>query len=553
MFHIKNNKPVELEPFVQDTLKNQFDPLKLVQETLVDPLMVPLFPTHGVQLTESGHSITERDVVDGILECCKDTLNPQAENAVKSLYHEALVSYPAKCISNVKSLFAVQAGTAANLPEPNPPMVVYLPNTDIIPICRRFLAGTADYNTLFATFAYYANPTTLGFYFTNEQCFEDFKTFMSQNTATFQNVLPPATVQLCNQFQQTKLNQLTESLLLRNNDTDEVQPFSFARFLVNQLMQYTKQVSSGEFGVFPFDIGELICPKTIVFINIEEHARATGSKVANEWKIINQSLENKTPMVSINQLQKLTATTRNMYNIAKMAATTLSNAQYHQAMRSANVPFRKTPPTQIDISRLILKIMKKMETVNKSMNAYKTLKTTFQKPNRRDPDDFNKKGVTISTQYKPDIHVYLDTSGSITERNYQDAIKALIAMAKKMNVNIYFNSFSHVLSQGVKLHIAGKSVGAIYKEFKKIPKVDGGTDYTLVWNYIERSKQRQRELSILMTDFAYYAPNRHINHPKNLYYIPVSNVDWRSLRHYAEGFVQSIEPNVPGIRRHILM
>ena len=70
-----------------------------------------------------------------------------------------------------------------------------------------------------------------------------------------------------------------------------------------------------------------------------------------------------------------------------------------------------------------------------------------RKANRRDPDDYNKPGRITSVEYMPDLHVYVDTSGSISEANYQEAVLLLIRIAKKLNVNLYFNSFSHILSQ----------------------------------------------------------------------------------------------------------
>ena len=39
------------------------------------------------------------------------------------------------------------------------------------------------------------------------------------------------------------------------------------------------------------------------------------------------------------------------------------------------------------------------------------------------------KGKQTGIRFRPDIHVYLDCSGSISERNYQDAIKSLIKLA----------------------------------------------------------------------------------------------------------------------------
>ena len=547
---IQNNKPVEISPIVHDKVNKTFDPLALLQECMVEPLKTPLFPKHPVQIKNGNSNMSDDDIINLILKCCDITVDLAAESDAKELYSQALISYPKSGILNFKSVFAVQSGTTAKLPEPSA-TVVYTPAQDIIPISRKFLAGNCDYHTLFATFAYYAKPNTLGFYFANAQAFEDFKTYFGQNVAPLTTVAPIRTQQLIADFTQVTLNELTESLILRNTDADENDPLSFARIIVSQLMNYTNAVSDAEFGVMPFDLSELIRPKTIVFVNIEQHSRASSTKVAEEWKLINTSLQNKTPMVSINKLTKLTATQRNIKKIQGMAATALSN-QSQGVGRSANVAFRKTAPNSVDLSRLIKKIMDKMTFVNKSMNSYKCVKSTFARPNRRDPHDFNKAGKTISTKYKPDIHLYIDTSGSISEENYQDAVKACIYMAKKLNVNLYFNSFSHVLSQAAKLNTKDKSIKAIYREFQRIPKVSGGTDYTLVWDYINRSKQRKREISILMTDFEFSAPNQHIDHPKNLYYIPCSHMNWSSICYWAEHFIRSMEPQTPGIRKHVL-
>lgn len=49
----------------------------------------------------------------------------------------------------------------------------------------------------------------------------------------------------------------------------------------------------------------------------------------------------------------------------------------------------------------------------------------------------------------------------------------LIKMAKKLNVNFYFNSFYHCLSASTHLTVKDRSVNAIYKSFEKVPKVTG--------------------------------------------------------------------------------
>ena len=548
--NITNQKPSDLGFIVNDAINKDFDAPQLIQETLIDPVTQGLNPTKPVQIKIDGVMITENDIIDLWLSCCQDTVDIQSEDTIKAVYSKMLIHYTKPSNLSAKRILAIQSGNMAKLPEPSA-TIIYTPAVDIIPTARKFLASQAGYHEWFAVLAYYANPQVLGFYFADESAFDEFKTYFASEVAQLSTALSIETVQLCTDFQNLKLDGLTESLLLRNDDDENNHPFSFARLLVNRLMDYTTKVSNTQFSVLPFDIGELICPKSVVFVNIDKHAKATNRQVAEEWKLINQSVASKPSMVSLNQLTKLTAMQRNLKKIASLAANAMTNKNY-AAIRAKQVAFKRTPPNTFDMARLIKKIMDKMAFVNKSMNTYRKVKTTFARPNRREPDNFNKQGKMVSTKYKPDIHLYIDTSGSISEENYQDAVKACITMAKKLNVNLYFNSFSHMLSQCAKLHTKDKSVSAIYKEFQRLPKVTGGTNYDNIWQYIMESKERQREISILMTDFEYDVPNKHIDHPKNLYYMPMSHMDWDRMVHFAKQFSKSFIGQVPDIRNHIL-
>ena len=177
------------------------------------------------------------------------------------------------------------------------------------------------------------------------------------------------------------------------------------------------------------------------------------------------------------------------------------------------------------------------------------------KSNRRNPDNYNLPGRGISLQYKPDIHIYLDTSASISEENYKNAIITCITMAKKLNVNLYFNSFSDVISESTRLKIKGKTIGEIYRQFQNVPKVSGGTSFELVWQYIMQSARRKREISLMITDFAYYPPDERPAYPAKLYYAPIdtSKASWPYVKEAAEEFCQSMYHIEPNICRYILM
>jgi uncharacterized protein with von Willebrand factor type A (vWA) domain len=201
----------------------------------------------------------------------------------------------------------------------------------------------------------------------------------------------------------------------------------------------------------------------------------------------------------------------------------------------------------------VIKTLHKMKDVTRSENIYKTPYMTFAKASRRHPDDFNIMGKSMQNHYHPDIHLYIDTSGSISEENYESMVKACIALAQKLNINMYFNSFSHVMSTTTKLHIRDRSKRDIYREFERVPKVSGGTDYEQIWRYINASNKRKQEFSLIISDFEWSPSSRPIEHPKNLYYMPCLNMDWDYMCRCAENFGKSMVRIEPGIRNRILM
>lgn len=551
--NIVNQKPVVLAPEYTDQIKKDLDVKDLLKQAVVNPLFTPLIPNQPVTMTANGTSYDADSIADLMSRCCGDVLDVMAEQSVKTILGQTMVNYNPNTNLGVIEMFPVQSGTAAKLPEPDGSSVIYTPATDVIPIARQFLAGTGSYDSFFASLAYYARPETLGFYFVNELAFDSFIQWFTQQMSMLSTVLTPDVNKLASDFMQLKLPGLTESLILRNTDGESDEPLSFARLIINLLMQYTNVAGPAEYGVLPFNLRELVYPHTIVFVNVERHSRATAKQVSDEWKIINNALQNKNrpKMISNNSLRRLTAVQRSLQRIASMAANAATN-QGAMAARAANFRFSKNRPTIVDTTRTIRKILSKMTVQGMTMNVYKSSKPSFAKPNRRDPDDYNKQGKVVSTKYQPDIHLYIDTSGSISERDYEDAVKACIAMAKKLNINMYFNSFSHVMSQTTRLHLEGKSKAAIYKEFQKVPKVNGGTDYEQIWNFINRSKKRVRELSIIISDFQWTARSAYVRHPKNLYYIPCSTLSWDDIVRNADSFCKSAVHNDPGIRARVL-
>jgi hypothetical protein len=545
-----NQQPVILNSRCFDSLADAFDPYESVKEHIVKPLYTPLTPSTPVTITDGNNVITEDYITNLLFECSGDNINVDAEAKTKEILSQTLIYYDNAL--PVQDVYAVQYAKKSNMLLPSQ-RVIYTPS-DMIDAAKQLLSGQLTPEGFFVTTAFYSRIHSLAFYFTNDAAWTEFKTWFANEIAQIQNLLSPETTQLCQDLQTIKLNHLTESFVLRDDDGQNNEPYSFARLFVFYLTLYEQVCRQNNMplhtvGQMPLSFAETLCPRTIIIVNVEMHAHALPAQIKGEWDMIKASMVMKPKVLGRNQLTKLTS-------VARMAQkmTGMCNSQRNNAFkRSAIIKFRKTRMTSVDLYKYIMRIYKHAVFVQNSENAVKSKKMTYQKPSRREPDNIDKQGIATRISYKPDLHVYLDCSGSISEREYQDAIKACIKLAKKMNVDFYFNSFSDVMSASTKLHVANRTPKQVYNEFKNTPKVAGGTDYEQIWHYINRSNKLGREVSIVVTDFGYLAPNHYVKHPKFLYYAPISVSNWQGIIKEAERFCKSMLGICPDIRKKILM
>jgi hypothetical protein len=355
-------------------------------------------------------------------------------------------------------------------------------------------------------------------YFVNQQAFDDFKIWFQLEINAIQGFPDAACLRLVSDFMTMKLDGLTESFRIRDLPADNTDEYSFARVFINLSMKYFSTTHLA--GLMPFDTRELFCPKNVVILNVERYAHSSPAAVAADLNDIKQAVDiaNKVKMVSNRKLTRLAPVARALRKTQAMAAAS-ANLKNSQTARAERTVIRNRIMTKEEYLKAFTKILKKMNTEMRTMNVYSMSKPSFAKPNRRNPDDFNLQGKIVSTKFRPDIHIYLDTSGSVIEEYYEAGLKLCIQLAKRLNVNLYINSFSHVMSQTWLLDCKDKTLSQIYTKFQKIPKVTGGTDYARIWKFINASKKRMRELSVIITDFEYTAPSRFIAHPQNLYYM----------------------------------
>lgn len=550
-------KPGHLDPYtLVPAFTGDCDPMAALDAMVTHTLFEPLNANQTVAVAVNNQPIDRDGANELLLRSVGEVLDPVAQEVMNMLFEQALTRWIPSASSPVDEAFITQAAATCKLPDPS--KALYTTQSDVIPAVKDVLAGNAGTDLLLVSLGWTFHPHTVGFWFRTTAEFDAFKTWLQGELAKITSNISTSDMRMFQQFDALTLTDLTESLILRADDSQALDEYSFARVLMWALMTWTSanapQAGAPQTcGVLPFSIAEMALPRTLVLVNVEAHARASMRKIINEWELINKSLHTPVKLVTPGQLSKLTALVRAQQKASAQAANSLSNA-HQQKGRSGRVVFHKRPTRPVDIYKSVMRVLTRMSKVNQSLNSIRNVTTSFVRANRRQPNDPNKPGKVISRKYLPDIHIYLDTSGSISTENYEDTIKMLITFAKKMGVDLYFTSFSHIMSTPVRLRIKDRSVNQVWKQFAAVPKVSGGTDYEQIYTFINEHPVLKRRLNLVITDFEWWPGSYHIDVPENLYYVPISVPSgyYSSLRNSAMSFVCSMKKIDPSTGSRIL-
>ena len=524
------------------------DAVHNIIKQILFPIYTPLVAGAPVSITDdNGNPITEDDIVNNFMQCCQAFIDTDAEAFMHTLFKNTLAAYDPALRAD--SIFIAQDNVIAKCPTPSS-NVIYIPD-DLKNACMQYIQDPDKYREfLHCTEAFVMNEKHMGAHFMAKPIFDDFKNYVASMTSPLSPKLKPETIQKFTDFGKMQLNTI-EGLILRKQDGEDDEEYSFSRLLIKFLLDFSK--TTPNVGIFTPYVSEFIIPKNLIFYDIDQVCRCPKAKLSNLIDMCKQSMTTKYVQTSFNKINKMSQIAANMSTVQAK----IKNAMQIAARQGKRKIFRFSNKTigQKELANRIRKLISREFNVSMSENYQKNITQSYLKPNRHDPEDFNKKGAMTRTIYKPDLHIYLDTSSSISEINYRNAIKTCIYMAKKLGINIYFNSFSDSVSQETKLHIKGKTTKEIYNEFQRVPKTIGGTDFENVWKYIMASKKRRKQISLMITDFGDSPRSDVIAHPPKLWYIPidVSPRSWDSIKELAEDFCKAMFYIDKNIRKKLLM
>lgn len=314
----------------------------------------------------------------------------------------------------------------------------------------------------------------------------------------------------------------------------------------------------------PLNIKTFLKSNTLIVLNIEELTYLnSNNEFLDALNKLNKDIKNRINAKRYASIKKISRASKTPRNKSHQRGQTKSS----DLSQSNNSYIKKSNTKQKpkEMLKKIAKLISSRVSRLRSENEMTAIKRTFQRGSRRNPDDVNLKGSIKKKIYNPDIHIYLDSSGSISEKMYADAIYSIILITQKLKSDLYFSSFSDAVSQPVKIRVSGKTAKQVYEQILKIPKISGGTRFDQVYyaiddtaEYNKRSQKAQR-LNFMITDFGYsfedtFQFNSNAASVKNTFYIPMQmDYPQATLDLIMERFQESaIQANNSKIGRHIL-
>lgn len=542
---------------VQPDRNQSYD--ELIKQRYIEPMM------QNIKLFDGSQEITSDEISNAIQDLWfNDKVDPDLDQELRDIYNE-LTPFGFHSTNLIDDLYGLQALNINQLPHPSndkKQTVIYTVEDDIVPSAHNLYAKWSNgaMSLFFASLYGFTKTRNYGnVLFVAINSDSEWQLYKETVTKQAQLLNDPQIIAKASQFSTFPFaNQISQSVILQEN----VNTNSFEHCLLQAIheLEPTQKLFP-----CPTNIKAQIMPAMIVYFNITELQGANTVEIANDLKQIQQASVLSKSLKMINSQRLRTAQSI----IPKQNHHSQSSRKKGQIVRRQNKRISSKPLSAKKQIEWIIKTVKKHLTNQQSQNSYKSQTKTFMRPNRRNPFDPNLMGISTKTQYRPDIHIYFDTSGSITEDNYKAAAVNIIKLALKMNVNIYVSFFSHIITKPVKLHVKGKTPKQIFNEFIHLPKVGGGTDFNQFWDQINlvdahnKKSGKSYRLNFVITDFCDRVPrSRVFTHQeaavKNTFYLPImptsnSYDTYTDIVEYAKEFAQAMYQKGIDIYSHLIM
>lgn len=432
------------------------------------------------------------------------------------------------------------------LPEASDEIIYTIP-CDIVEPVSNYLNDKIQAEQCITSISAYLNITAPIVMFKNRRSFHEFQEYIDRRIMMMP--LKPETRRLLRQFTGLKADSGFKCVKLRSTQYARLAENTFARILMNLLEEYSADsmtIARDECVMVGASLRSRIVPLAIVFAVAEnitiEDSETLNSDITEIKGFLDWLDEPKGDApISINnnaeaedQPFDILETNESEKQKKERIKSAINNITNNQPGSGRGDPTRRVDPNSVKAltKRLKKKIKQLIQSTSaRTMNGQKTVIKTYMRESRRDPMNIDLKGQYYKTTYTKDLHLYIDVSGSINLSMIEFALNAAADIATELKLNLFVTPFNSELYEKQTIVIPGSVISkrSALKKLKRLPISGGGTEFDNVYKFIESSKKRKNEISIMITD---YCDCPRLPSPKTLYYMGCKGTSPQTIENF---------------------
>lgn len=432
------------------------------------------------------------------------------------------------------------------LPEASDEIIYTIP-CDIVEPVSNYLNDKIQAEQCITSISAYLNITAPIVMFKNRRSFHEFQEYIDRRIMMMP--LKPETRRLLRQFTGLKADSGFKCVKLRSTQYARLAENTFARILMNLLEEYSADsmtIARDECVMVGASLRSRIVPLAIVFAVAEnitiEDSETLNSDITEIKGFLDWLDEPKGDApISINnnaeaedQPFDMLETNESEKQKEERIKSAINNITSNQPGSSRGDPTRRIDPNSVKAltKRLKKKIKQLIQSTSaRTMNGQKTVIKTYMRESRRDPMNIDLKGQYYKTTYTKDLHLYIDVSGSINLSMIEFALNAAADIATELKLNLFVTPFDSKLYEKQTIVIPGSVISkrSALKKLKRLPISGGGTEFDNIYKFIESSKKRKNEISIMITD---YCNCPRLPSPKTLYYMGCKGTSPQTIENF---------------------
>lgn len=432
------------------------------------------------------------------------------------------------------------------LPEASDEIIYTIP-CDIVEPVSNYLNDKIQAEQCITSISAYLNITAPIVMFKSRRSFHEFQEYIDRRIMMMP--LKPETRRLLRQFTGLKADSGFKCVKLRSTQYARLAENTFARILMNLLEEYSADsmtIARDECVMVGASLRSRIVPLAIVFAVAEnitiEDSETLNSDITEIKGFLDWLNEPKGDApISINnnaeaedQPFDILETNESEKQKEERIKSAINNITSNQPGSGRGDPTRRVDPNSVKAltKRLKKKIKQLIQSTSaRTMNGRKIVIKTYMRESRRDPMNIDLKGQYYKTTYTKDLHLYIDVSGSINLSMIEFALNAAADIATELKLNLFVTPFDSKLYEKQTIVIPGSVISkrSALKKLKRLPISGGGTEFDNVYKFIESSKKRKNEISIMITD---YCDCPRLPSPKTLYYMGCKGTSPQTIENF---------------------